>query len=172
MKKLRITLGIQLIFFSGWGVYLLSSRNANTPEFYLETTPVDPRDLISGTYVALSYAISEPQAGKCASMLPWYRAFHVKLESRGKTAATAQGPVPLYEAADCSSEARYDAGWAKATVEPGPAGTRAAKYGIERFYLNENDPRKDARSGAVLAKVKIDNRRQLVLLDLVAKVQP
>ncbi|HNW43621.1 MAG TPA: GDYXXLXY domain-containing protein [Elusimicrobiales bacterium] len=166
MKRLRIVLGLQLLFFAGWAGYLMVSRSASTPEFYLETTPVDPRDLISGTYVALNYEISDPRAGSCAELSRSELAFYVKLDDRGKTAVTAQGQVPVYQVTDCSREASYAPGWARADVEIG----RGVKYGIERFYLNEGDPRKDARSGSVLAKVKIGSDRKLFLLDLVKKI--
>lgn len=170
MKKLRIALGAQLLFFGIWGAWLLSSRNTAAPEFYLETSPVDPRDLISGTYVSLSYEISTPQAEACFPLLRNGHSLFVKLENRGKTAATAQGPVPVYEATDCSLETRDGYGWVSATPEIG--GPRlVARYGIERFFINEGNPLKDALSGSVLAKVKIDGSRQLVLLDLVHKLQ-
>ena len=60
MSRLKIVLILQLLFFAAWGGFLLSSRNSDSPEFYLETVPVDPRDLISGTYVALTYDLAEP----------------------------------------------------------------------------------------------------------------
>ncbi|MCK5358303.1 MAG: GDYXXLXY domain-containing protein, partial [Elusimicrobiales bacterium] len=60
MNKLKLILIIQLIFFTGWGIYLLTSVDPNASDIYLETEPVDPRDMISGTYVALSYKISNP----------------------------------------------------------------------------------------------------------------
>jgi len=164
MNKLRITLGIQLLIFAGWAGYLLSARNTASPEFYLETVPVDPRDLISGTYVALSYEIADPKAPNCSAMPGHY--YYVKLESRGKTAVTAQGPVQVYEAVDCSRDPYDKTGWALTSAE---SRAGAARYGIERFFLNENDPRKDARSGSVLAKVKLGKSNQLQLLDLVAK---
>lgn len=167
MNKLRITLAIQLLVFAGWAGYLLSSRNTASPEFYLETVPVDPRDLISGTYVALSYEIADPKAANCSAMPGHY--YYVKLESRGKTAVTAQGPVPVYEAVDCSRDPHDKTGWALTGAESRPG---AARYGIERFFLNENDPRKYARSGSVLAKVKLGKNNQLQLLDLVAKLEP
>ena len=168
MKQLRIALGAQLLFFAAWGAYLLSSRNTASPEFYLETVPVDPRDPISGTYVALDYAISRPQAGECAEILNSAVSFYVKLDNTGKTAQTAAGPVPVYEAVDCARDTRRQEGWARAGIQS-VFGGYTAKYGIERFFLNENDPRKDARSGSVLAKVKIDGNQQLVLLDLVLR---
>ena len=170
MKKLRIALGVQLFFFAAWGAYLLASRNTDSPEFYLETVPVDPRDLISGTYVALSYATSNPQPPACQAALAARRTFYVKLESRGRTAVTERGQAQLYEAADCTTETPLQPGWARAEARYAFGGRSAANYGIERFFLNENDPRKDARSGAVLAKVKIDRNRRLVLLDLVKKI--
>lgn len=168
MSKLRIVLGLQLLFFAAWGGFLLSSRNADSPEFYLETVPVDPRDLLSGTYVALTYDISAPKAGGCPSFAKFGPVF-VKLEDKGRTANTEAGPVHVYEAADCSKNPPREPGWAAGKLHYGFRGTTVL-YGIEKFFLNENDPRKDARSGSVIARVKIDRRRQLVLLDLVKKL--
>ncbi|MBI4350979.1 MAG: GDYXXLXY domain-containing protein [Elusimicrobia bacterium] len=169
-SRLRIVLAAQLLFFVAWGGWLLASRNSASPAFYLETTPVDPRDLISGTYVALTYGISRPQAGLCPAMLNSGRDFFVKLESRGRTAATAEGAVPVYEAAACAGYPPPDEqGWVHADPQPGFPGP-AARYGIEKFFLNENDPRKDARSGSVVARVRIGRDHRLQLLDLVRKI--
>ena len=171
MSKLRIALGLQLLFFIAWGGWLLSSKNSPSPEFCLETVPVDPRDLLSGTFVALTYGISSPQSGACPAVMNSNPKFFVKLEDRGKVADTPDGAAAVYEATDCSKAPANEPGWVSATLQPGFP-RPGARYGIERFYLNENDPRKAARSGSVIAKVKIDRRRQLVLLDLVKKTQP
>ncbi|OGR68049.1 MAG: hypothetical protein A2081_02805 [Elusimicrobia bacterium GWC2_61_19] len=168
MNKLRVVLGLQILVFAAWGGWLLSSKTANSTEFYLETVPVDPRDLLSGTFVALTYTISNPQAGACRGIVANNSAFFVKLENIGRTAITPQGPVPVYEATDCSEEAQGP-NWVRATLQPSWRGP-GARYGIERFFLNEDNPLKDARSGSVIAKVKIDRRNQLVLLDLVKKI--
>lgn len=167
MTRLRLVLAAQLLFFVVWGGFLLSSRYAATPEFYLETAPVDPRDLLSGTYVALTFDISQPQAGNCPSFTRFGTLF-VKLEHRGKTAETEKGAVQVFEAADCARTAPQAPGWAAATMHYN--GRLTAVYGIEKYFLNENDPLKDARSGSVLAKVKLDKRRRLVLLGLVKKI--
>jgi uncharacterized membrane-anchored protein len=167
-EYLRLVLGAQLLFFAGWGGWLIASRNTDSPEFYLETEPVDPRDLFSGTYVALNYEISDPKGGRCPRRTRDLGRLFVKLEDKGKKAVTAAGEVPVYEATDCHANPPQEPGWAKAEMIyrfGGPVAT----YGIERFYLNENDPRKDARSGTVLAKVKIDRNHNLVLLDLAEK---
>jgi uncharacterized membrane-anchored protein len=169
MNKLRIALALQLLVFLAWGGWLLASRSADSPEFYLETRPVDPRDLVSGTYVALNYDISNPAPENCRIVLGEPRSFFVKLEDRGRTAMTREGSVPVYEATDCAFEAGKEAGWVKADSTY-RFGGYAASYGIERFYLNENDPRRNARSGAVIAKVKIGGGRRLALLDLAEKI--
>ncbi|MDD5210486.1 MAG: GDYXXLXY domain-containing protein [Elusimicrobiales bacterium] len=168
MSKLRIVLAVQLLFFVAWGGWLLSSRNADSPEFYLETTPVDPRDLISGTYVALSYAISTPTAGNCPSFTNYGPVF-VKLAPLGKTINTENGTVPVYEATDCSKNPPQEFGWVSAKLQYGFRGNMAV-YGIEKHFVNEDNPLKDARSGSVAAKVKIGHNRSLVLLDLVKKI--
>lgn len=54
-------------------------------------------------------------------------------------------------------------------MQGGWCGTTAV-YGIEKFFVNENNPLKDARSGSVLAKVKIGHGHRLELLDLVKKI--
>lgn len=168
MSKLRIVLGLQLLFFFAWGGWLLSSRSSGSAEFYLETEPVDPRDLISGTYVALTYDISRPGKGRCSSQRDFGPLF-VKLEDSGRTVNTAAGTFPVHEAVDCARTAPQEPGWASATMQYG-FGRTVAVYGIERFFLNENDPLKDARSGSVVARVKIGHGRKLVLLDLVKKI--
>lgn len=168
MNKLRLVLAAQLLGFLAWGGYLLSSRDADSPEFYLLTEPVDPRDLISGTYVALNYEISRPEAGGCSDRRE-YGQFFVKLEHKGRTVDIAGGPVPVYEAVDCARRPGGGTNWAAATLQYSGRGD-ALDYGIEKFFLNENDPRKDAKSGEVVAKVKIGHGRKLVLLDLVRKL--
>lgn len=168
MSKLRIVLLAQLAFFAAWGGWLLSSRNADSPEFYLETAPVDPRDLISGTYVALTYDISRPTAGNCLNFSNFGPVF-VKLEPRGKLVNIESGPVPVHEAVDCSANPPQEPGWVSASLQHTFGGMNAV-YGIEKFFLNENDPRKDAVSGTVVAKVKIGHGRRLALLDLVKKI--
>lgn len=170
MNKLRVVLLAQLLVFSAWGGWLLYSRSAGGAEFCLETQPLDPRDLLSGTYVALNYAVSEPKGEGCDFIWRSSSDFYVRLEDRGRTAQTPSGPVPVYEAGACADRPGPEYGWVKASPQRDGWRRAAAAYGIERFYLNESDPRKDARSGEVLAKVKIGPDRRLALLDLVRKI--
>ncbi|PIU18437.1 MAG: hypothetical protein COT18_10515 [Elusimicrobia bacterium CG08_land_8_20_14_0_20_59_10] len=169
MNKLKLALGAQLLFFLVWAGWLMTSKNAPSEEFYLETTPVDPRDLLAGTFVALNYQIGVPQGDSCRGLMNSALSLYVKLEHKGRTARIETETVPIYESSGCSAKEPGGAGWARAGIQPAFGGRTTARYGIEKFYLNENDPRKDAVSGSVIARVKIDGRHQLVLLDLVKK---
>ena len=92
MTKLKLTLIIHLIFFSAWGIYLLTSVDPNASDIYLETEPVDPRDILSGTYVALSYKISNPVNDSCKNLLK-----KTKLSLLTCLKQTHKGPkVPFY----------------------------------------------------------------------------
>ncbi|MCK5582531.1 MAG: GDYXXLXY domain-containing protein, partial [Elusimicrobiales bacterium] len=104
MNKLKLILIIQLIFFTGWGIYLLTSVDPNASDIYLETEPVDPRDMISGTYVALSYKISNPTNGSCKNLLQKTKrakTIYVKL-IKTKTLDLSDKKAHIYEAKTCS----------------------------------------------------------------------
>jgi uncharacterized membrane-anchored protein len=137
---------------------------------YLETEPVDPRDLLSGTYVALNYAISTPEQCRALIKKGWNTPVYVKLEQKGRTAPTASGPVTLYEVSACAEGPDYSGAlWVRGTAENVSSGPPRVRYGIERFFINENDPLKDARSGQVVAKVKLDRYDNLRLEKLIKK---
>lgn len=172
MSRLKYVLAAQLLFFAAWGGWLVVSRGTSAGDIYLETEPVDPRDLLAGTFVALNYPIGRPEV--CAGVLKdaaYTGPLYVRLEDTGVRAATPAGPVPVYGAAACAGTPGPDGLWALgrlAARDPFSFGGRIT-YGIERFYLSENDARSGARSGSVLAKVRLGRGHRLFLLDLVKK---
>lgn len=170
MKRLTIVLAVQLLFFAAWGGMLLNSRGAALREFYLETEPVDPRALLAGAFVELSYPIGRPDI--CPGMpRPGYgKTVYVRLEDKGRKVPTAEGLVAVYEPAGCSFEAPSGGTWARGTLTQNRFGMDRIEYGIERFYLNENDPRRNARSGSVVSRVTMDRGGGLSLRDLVKKI--
>ena len=103
MNKLKLTLIIQLIFFTGWGIYLLTSIDPNASDIYLETEPVDPRDILSGTHVALSYKISNPINTNCETLLQNHKSgkIYVRL-FQAKIKDLENKKVPIYEIQSCS----------------------------------------------------------------------
>ena len=152
--RLRLVLAAQLLFFGVWGAALLRSH-AGAPSVWIATEPVDPRDLLSGHYVALRYRMSSAEAAGCEA--PMGSTVWVRLAETGETAMTADGPVPLVAAAGCVTE-RPASGraerWIVGTVERARAGDRIT-YGIERFYVAETSRLRDARSGQVVARIAI-----------------
>jgi hypothetical protein len=151
---LRLVLAAQLAFFGAWGAALLRSH-AGVPSVWIATEPVDPRDLLSGHYVALRYRMSSADAVGCGSA-PGTTVW-VRLTETGDTARTADGPVPLVDAERCVTERpAFDPGerWIAGTVEPA-GGRDRITYGIERFYVAETSQLRDARSGQVVARIAI-----------------
>ena len=71
--------------------------------------------------------------------------------------------VYIYDVQNCENHPPKGGLWAQGASY---AGTKRITYGIEKFFINENNPLKDAKSGEVLAKVKIDRYHKLRLLDL------
>jgi len=173
MNKLRIVLLIQLVFFAAWGGYLLTMNNTSAPdEIYLETEPVDPRDLLSGTYVALNYVIGGPDSGGCQILTGIGRdaRVYVKLGKGPKTVISGGRALPIFEATDCALQPQKTGGlWARADLRAGDWRGPRLYYGIEKFFVNENDPLKDARSGSVVAKVALDRMNNLRITGLLRK---
>ncbi|MBI3299024.1 MAG: GDYXXLXY domain-containing protein [Elusimicrobia bacterium] len=168
MKGLRLVLLAQLAFFALWAGLLIGAPRQDVGDIYLETEPVDPRDLLSGTYVALSYPIGN--ARTCSGLPGSFRrgTVYVSLSDKGRRAATPSGQVVVHEADGCALEKPRSGVWARGNLAEGRGGRRVV-FGIERFFLNENDPLKDARSGSVLAQVRPDRYGGLRLNALVRK---
>jgi len=152
--RLRLVLAAQIAFFGMWGAALLRSH-ARAPSVWIATELVDPRDLLSGHYVALRYRISSARAVGCD--VPAGTTVWVRLVETGATATTDDGSVPLVDAAGCVTERPTPAPsehWIAGTVQTERARERIT-YGIERFYVPETSPLRDARSGQVVARLAI-----------------
>jgi uncharacterized membrane-anchored protein len=167
---LRLALAAQLGFFGIWGATLLTSHR-DAPVVWLATEPVDPRDLLSGHYVALRYRISTAAATGCetAEDAQHDSVVYVRLEKSGELVHTAGGPVEISAAIACqkdppvpSSGEQWIVGRFDATQRRGDIA-----YGIERFYLPETSPLREARSGEVVAKVTIAHGFEARIVDLV-----
>jgi len=167
-RWLRLALAAQLLFFAGWGAMLLTSHR-DVDVVWLATEPVDPRDLLSGHYVALRYAINSAARAGCepsdAATPIW-----VRLTASGDVVPTAEEQAQLSEPAECRTTA-------PATSEDETGGTWIAgtldrdriTYGIERMFVGEDDPLRDARSGTVVAKVAVNDQWEPRLLALIRK---
>ena len=163
---LRVALAVQVVFFAGWGVMLLRShRDADV--VWLATVPVDPRDLLSGHYVALRYSIESPAAATCnVGMGRRPVTVYVRVARGEGTVRTAEGEVAIWEAVACQEEvpdAIPGARWIAGRL----ADRDRIAYGIERFYVTETSALRSASSGSVVAKVAVSAAWEARILDLV-----
>jgi uncharacterized membrane-anchored protein len=103
----------------------------------LETVPVDPRDLLRGDYVILSYKISALDMSKIKSDKPYYKigeVVFVKVEPKEK----------FWEAAAVGSKkgAYGDGVYLKGRVRNNyPANSIELDYGIESYFVSEGQGR-------------------------------
>lgn len=165
---LRIVLAAQLAFFALWGGRLVASHR-DGDVVWLATEPVDPRDLLGGNYVALRYPIGAPSVAGCATLVAEQPAVvYVQLAPATNPTQTADGPIALSEAINCQlvpPSPAADERWIAGNVVPSRPGQ--IRYGIERFYVGETNPLREARSGTVVAKVRINRELEPRVLDLV-----
>jgi len=163
MKPISMVLVAHLAFFGGWGGWLLySHQKADT--VWLETAPVDPRDLLSGHFVALQYPIQRPTGANCASLIanPG-KVIYVRLEdSLQKRKTREDGVVNVWNATACAAEGDAHAAgvWIRGRIVSQRWGSSLPEFGIERFYVNEDSPLRVARSGQVIARVKVNRHGQ------------
>lgn len=173
MNKLRLVIIFQLAFFAAWAGWLYTVSSQSKAEFFLNTAPVDPRDLLSGTYVALSYDISTPKGADCDTVFNTSRgAIHVQLGPTGETIRTGGLELPLYASQACAEKKPAPDGKLWVQGKRGRWAGRQVTYGIEKFFVSENDPLKNARMGEVIAHVKVDGIGNLRLISLENKPAP
>lgn len=143
-------------------------------EVLLKTAPVDPRDLLRGDYVILTYDVStisttsiigqKPEAGDAARL-------HVRLKPGADgfwTVSEASfAPLPVEDGSVVllsQPVTIYDWEWQN-------AGNLTVSYGIERFYVPEGEgrPIEDGRNEgrvSVAARVSEDGQAQIRALML------
>jgi len=170
--RLVMALAAQLVFFAGWGAYLVTSH-AGAPVVWLETEPVDPRDLLSGHYVALRYPISTvPGTGCELGEDAGTKMIYVRVQDQGRRLQTAQGEVAIAEPVACTAQRPApgaDERWIAGRL------TRRndlIEYGIERFYVGEDSALRRARSGSVVAQVAVGFDMKARIVALVDIVKP
>ncbi len=166
---LRAALALQLLFFAGWGARLLTSHREGAI-VWLATEPVDPRDLLSGHYVALRYPIATAAERLCDDLPARAGGTRVWIELAPTADAipTDRGEVVASDAIDCRTrppERGAHGLWMAGTVD----GHDRVAYGIERMFVAEDDPRREARSGSVVAEVAVNDRFEARLVDLVPR---
>ena len=174
LRAAVVLVALQGLFFAGW---IWSEASLGGREIRVELRPVDPRDLLRGQYLALSYAMEDADA---------YQAGGVPLASSGRTVYVAlrrsesdrEVFVPVYH--DLSREALLAR---LAEAEPAFDGEVASpasdwvlvkgrvqyrgrfEFGINRYYVPEGSP-EPPRNARTLARLRVSERGTPRLLGL------
>ena len=162
-NRLRWALYAQVLFFAAWAAWCMTNFSG-APYVWLDTSPVDPRDFISGQFVRLVYPAGNLDGLNCPTDGKY---FFVRLEAAQAETSTKQGPVRVFEAKACAASPENSGLWVKAKR----GRLSRAEFGIERFYMNENNPLLNARSGSLVAKVAIGRNYNMRVLELAEKNQ-
>lgn len=116
----------------------------------LETVPVDPRDLLRGDYVILSYKIGQLDFGRLNSEKKNY--------SRGEIVYVGLAPSGKYwEAVSASSKrpAASSAVFIRGRITQGWGGRSSVNYGIENYFVPEGMGREFEEALRWRSKVKV-----------------
>ncbi|MBD9622958.1 GDYXXLXY domain-containing protein [Ensifer sp. ENS06] len=159
--------------------YMIESRASilrSGRDVRLKTVPVDPRDLLRGDYVILSYDISrlQPELFKGDTPKQSEEAeVYVRLERQldGFWAATEASFAPLSPAGDCvvlrSLPFTYYPSSALSSVN--------VEYGIERFYVPEGEGRtlEEARNAEALSvNIRVDAKGKAQIREIAVNGSP
>ncbi|HYP15795.1 MAG TPA: GDYXXLXY domain-containing protein [Opitutus sp.] len=119
----------QVVFLLAWAGYHEAVRQ-HAPEVLLEARPVDPRDLLRGDYMILSYPIGDLPAG--AEGIKTGDEVWVLLERRERhhVAVGASRREPAPGAGQLLVRGRVEQHWREGS-------TARIVYGIERYYVPE-----------------------------------
>jgi uncharacterized membrane-anchored protein len=133
-KAFLLLVALQAALIAGLASWHALQR-ARGEIIFLETMPVDPRDLLRGDYVILNYKISNLHSNLFAEPLGTYeqvgRTVHVVLGKRGPyhEAVAAAFTRPAAQAGQIILAGKVRHSW-------NPGGV-TVDYGLERFYVAE-----------------------------------
>ncbi|WP_331374223.1 GDYXXLXY domain-containing protein [Sinorhizobium chiapasense] len=152
--------------------YMIESRASilrNGKDVHLRSAPIDPRDLLRGDYVTLSYDISRISPDIIAGGLPEEATRAVLFVRLKEQPDGFWGPVeasfgPLAQATDSIVIRSLPFSYYPSSGAPPP--TFFPNYGIERYYVPEGEGRvlENARSTHALSvnvRVDPDGRAQI-----------
>jgi uncharacterized membrane-anchored protein len=143
-----VVLTVQLIGLLVWAGYHETVRRT-APTVLLKTRPVDPRDILRGDYMILSYEISRAEKTVVrADNLTGD--VYVMLKPEGKYHVIEE---VLSEEPD-ATEPRM---WVKATAQGG-FGDLRLDYGIERYFVPEGQGRPSFKLMEIEASVSAQHR--------------
>ena len=172
MRASRLFAGIvaaQVLFLAGWAASHEWTRLMG-PTIFLETEPVDPRDILRGDYVILAYPIQRVPLDRFEPPLnappgPGTR-IYVELRQEGEVHRLARASLaPLRpEPGRVVIHGRVENRWRAAR-----ASSVRVDYGIQKFFVPEG---KGNPRGKIMAKVTVGRNGQPYVKGLLVDGRP
>ena len=159
--------------------YMIESRASilrSGRDVLLKTVPVDPRDLLRGDYVILSYDISRLQPELFKGAIPTQSGevvLYVRLEKQpdGFWTATEASFQPLPPAGDSVILRSLPFSYYPSS----PPSAVNVDYGIERFYVPEGEGRtlEEARNAEALSvNIRVDGKGRAQIREIAVNGSP
>jgi len=167
---IRWTLLVQLLFFLGWAGYQESQKHTG-PVVFLETLPVDPRDLWSGQYLLLRYQIGQIDdlpGFPIGQSTPQTQLFIFLKPDQPVTVANKT--YTLWKAVKCQLAMPDNLFPSEGVwVIGNRISSNHTLFGIERYFFNQKDQSEIAniRSGKIYVEAEVGKSGKLILKNLV-----
>ena len=172
MRHLRALALAQIALFAAWAGWE-EWKVLHVTTIILETMPVDPRDLLSGQFLALRYRIAglSSTTGFPSPAPPRAQSIGVLLKPSG-TREIGGKKWPIWEAKECRIPPPPIPSWRDTTTGVWVIGTlsnHAVDYGIERFYFSEDSVKElgTLRSGHILVEAFVGRNGKLAIRRLI-----
>lgn len=170
MKLLALVLGLQVC----WVLATVTTQELNlhsAPTVLLETRPVDPRDMLRGDFVILSYEISQLSLSRFQPPLqkapPPGQTVYVTLEPHGQfhEAVSASLQQPASRSGQVVIRGTTEHSWGGTAANP----VVRVRYGLERYYVAEGtgNPR-----GKLSVRAAVPASGQATIKDLFVDGKP
>ena len=174
MRYLAIALGL-VVLQTAILFWMIESRAGilrSGEEIVLKTAPVDPRDLLRGDYVILSYDVSTIPAALITGDRPaeaGWQVMRVRLKPGADgfwTVAEASFGTLAPEAGSVVLKTQRFYHYGGSDLAPGSDASIGVEYGLERFYVPEGEGReietgRNAGEVAVVARVGSGGKAQI-----------
>ena len=125
----------------------------NGTDIILKVEPVDPRSLLQGDYVELSYNISQVESENFSQQV------YVLVEK------DAKGIYQIKEIYDTIEEAREEKTEENQAILTGKSNGETITYGIEHFFIEEGTGR-EVEQNAKYAKIRVGSNGDAILISI------
>jgi uncharacterized membrane-anchored protein len=166
---------LQMVFFAGWYGYEVWKRSAPVAQIMVKTAPVDPRDLLSGQYISLSYNFSRfsrwDTATKQTIPLEW--AEDVSEESQYKKRnvwVVLTEEDGFYEPKFAMHEEPTSLDGGDVAIKGRTNGWRGIEYGIEKYFVAEGT--KEPKREDTTVKLNIYKDGSVTIAQVFVKGKP